>query len=336
MITNSTPQRQLRGHMPQRTTPRAATTGEHHARLAHRLTTRDRWITRMLHEHRVLTTHQIAATAFTTLRAANKRLLDLYRWRVIDRFQPFVHTGTAPMHYVLDTAGAAVLAHEDGLEPSKTGYRHETAIGIAHSLRLAHTVGRNDFFVSLIAMSRHTREHHQLIAWWSEARCARHFGDITRPDAYGRWREDGREVEFFLEYDCGTEPLHQLATKLRGYHRLAVATGVVTPLLFWLPSTAREAGARRVLATARAELDNPSLVPVATTAATLTASDGRDSPAAARWLTVSGQDQPARLQLAELWPKSVSTHNTGTVTPHLSVPTAGRTELTPPAPMPPP
>ena len=52
-----------------------------------------------------------------------------------------ISTGTAPMHYVLDIAGAVALAYEDGLEPKQLGYRHEDAIGIAHSLRLAHAVG---------------------------------------------------------------------------------------------------------------------------------------------------------------------------------------------------
>lgn len=60
-----------------------------------------------------------------------------------------------------------------------------------------------------------------LTAWWSEARCARYFGDLVRPDAYGRWRQADREVEFFLEFDFGTEALPVLASKLAGYHQLA-------------------------------------------------------------------------------------------------------------------
>jgi hypothetical protein len=42
--------------------------------------------------------------------------------RIIDRFQPFVSTGTAPMHYVLDIAGAVALAYENGLDPKRLGY----------------------------------------------------------------------------------------------------------------------------------------------------------------------------------------------------------------------
>ncbi|WP_317985750.1 replication-relaxation family protein [Streptomyces sp. 5-10] len=92
--------------------------------------------------------------------------------------------------------------------------------------------------------------------WWPEKRCLRLWGDHARPDAYGRWREDGLEVDFFLEHDTGTEPLTKVAAKLAGYATLAEATGVSTPVLFWLPSTARETNLRAAIA--------PPEVPVAT------------------------------------------------------------------------
>ena len=69
-----------------------------------------------------------------------------------------------------------------------------------------------------------------------------------RPDGYGRWREHDREVDFFLEYDRGTEPLERLAAKLHAYSQLADATRIATPVLFWLPSTGRETTVRQALA----------------------------------------------------------------------------------------
>jgi hypothetical protein len=342
VISNPTPQRQLRGHMPQRPTPRAATTGEHHAQLAGRLTARDRWLARMLHEHRVLTTQQIVDLAFPAVRSANHRLLELYKWRVVDRFQPFVHTGTAPMHYVLDIAGAVALAYEDGLEPKDLRYRHDAAIGIAHSLRLAHSVGTNGFFTNLVALSRRPGAPHRLTTWWSETRCGRHFGDMVRPDAYGRWREMGKEIEFFLEFDFGTEDLATLARKLRGYEKLAAATAITTPVLFWLPSNRREASARRALTEARAQLDRPTLVPAATSAAGLGTVAGENTPASARWLPIQGKDSHSsrRLRLAALsdvWPTTTASSSTTT---SVGVSTGTNTtpapaELTPPTPMPP-
>ncbi|MFD2415013.1 replication-relaxation family protein [Amycolatopsis pigmentata] len=301
-ITNPTPQRALRGHMPQRPTPRAATTGQHHARLAAHLTQRDRWLVRMLHEHKVFTTAQIVELCYPTMRAANHRLLQLFKWRVLDRFQPFVSLGTAPMHYVLDIAGAVALAYEDGIEPKQLGYRHQDAIGIAHSLRLAHTVGTNGFFTALVALSRRPGARGRLTAWWSELRCRRHFGDMVRPDAYGRWREDGRQIEFFLEFDFGTEDLATLASKLSGYEKLATATGITTPVLVWLPTNRRETTARQALADRLAHLDRPALVPLATSAADLTSATGENNPTAARWLPLRAPSslRPGRLRLAEL------------------------------------
>ncbi|CRK57610.1 FIG00663095: hypothetical protein [Alloactinosynnema sp. L-07] len=287
MITNPTRQRSLRGHKPARPSPRSANTADHQAVLAWRLTPRDRWIIRMLHEHRVLTAHQITALAFPSFRSGRQRMRELYLWGVVDRFQPFVTLGTAPMHYVLAPAGAAVLAAEDGLDVKELGYRHDRAFGVAHSLRLAHTVGVAEWFTALVDRAHHDPpdEASRVVAWWSEYRCAKHFGDLTRPDAYGRWTTAGQEVEFFLEYDFGTEVLGKLAGKLAGYAALAAATGITTPVLVWLPTARREATARRVLHRAWRELDDPSLVPVATAAADLLNPDtAHPSPADQVWL----------------------------------------------------
>ncbi|MBV9141430.1 MAG: replication-relaxation family protein [Pseudonocardiales bacterium] len=339
MITNPTPQRALRGHLPTRPTPRAATTGEHHAALAAHLTPRDRWLARMCFEHRVFTTHQIVHLTYPSLRAANHRLRELYLWRVLDRFQPFLSCGTAPMHYVLDIAGATALAHEDGLPPKALGYRHEAAIGLAHSLRLAHTIGVNGFFATLVATSRQPHATGQLTAWWSETRCARHFGDLVRPDAYGRWHEADRELEFFLEFDFGTEALSVLASKLTGYHQLATTTGITTPVLVWLPTTRREATARQALAQAHSHLDHPDLVPVATSSADLPRTEPTNTPATSRWLPLPdpAPRRPGRLRLADLahrWPTTATPHTTPASTPRHG--TEPATTLAPPSPLPPP
>ncbi|WP_326728057.1 replication-relaxation family protein [Streptomyces phaeochromogenes] len=308
MITNPTPQRSLRGHQPQRPSHRTAISSGYVAQLATRLTERDRWLARMLYEHRVLTTHQIVEMAWPSVRAANLRLLRLYRWRLIDRFQPFVTYGTAPMHYVLDIAGASMLAREDGLELRDLNYRHDRATGIAYSLHLAHTVGTNGFFSALITRSRHPDTTGQLTAWWSETRCARHFGDIVRPDAYGLWHEHSPTpcaFEWFLEFDFGTERPDRLGRKLAGYAKLAATTGITTPVLVWVPTARREAPVRRALTAASANLDDPTLVPVATSSADFL--DGQDNdPVAARWQPLDvRQPSTRRLRLAELnraWP----------------------------------
>ena len=192
------------------------------ASLAARLTARDRWLLRMLHEHRVLTTTQITQLAFGTTRAATARLLTLYQHRAVDRFRPLAPAGSAPLHFILDEAGAQVLAAEDGITTAELGYRRDRALAIALSAQLAHTTGANGFFTALAAAARASSGQAALGCWWSERRCAAVWGDLARPDGYGRWREQlpghaAVTADFFLEFDNGTENLARLIAKLAGY-----------------------------------------------------------------------------------------------------------------------
>jgi Replication-relaxation len=274
------------------------------AALAARLTTRDRWLLRMLHEHRVLTTTQITRLAFGTGRAATARLLTLYQLRAVDRFRPLTATGSAPLHFVLDEAGAYLLAAEDGITPGQLGYRRDRALAIALSAQLAHATGTNSVFCALAAQGREAGEA-ALTCWWSERRCAALWGDLARPDGYGQWTEHtpaGPAVtDFFLEYDTGSENLARVAAKLAGYRDLAARTGITTPVLFWLPAARREAALRALLATTAGRGPGPRAagavpgVPVATT--TPEAAAGGTGPAGAIWLP-AGQPGP-RLRLAQ-------------------------------------
>lgn len=361
-----TPQRAHRAPVARRPVGRVAVTGDHVARLAPRLTRRDRWLARMLAEHKVLTATQIAELAFPSEHAARSRLVALYRWRLVDRFQPYTSRGAAQYHYVLDTAGAILLAQEDGIDPRELRRWHEDAIGIAGSLRLAHTVAANGFFTALVAAARRPggpRPGSRLEAWWPEDRCARHFAEHVRPDGYGRWTEpDSRsgtgELEFFTEIDMGTEVHTRLAGKLAGYAALAAATGITTPVLFVFRTTTREAHARRSLAAALARLDEPDAVPIATAAADYhppSSAPGAAGPAGPVWLPVHSDrptrrsQAPGRVRLAQLttrWPQlppptpAVPAPPTGTagsaaVTGIPDTRVAGRPRLAPPPPMPP-
>lgn len=334
-ISNPTPQRQLRAHRPERPAPRVLNSAEHHAWLARHLTGRDRWLCRMLFEHHVLTSTQIVDIAFPGRRAANLRLHNLYRWGVVHRFQPHRSLGSHPMHYVLDTAGAVALAHEDGLELKDLGYSREREVGRAFSLQLAHAVGCNALFTTLIRAARQPEATGKLTTWWSAARCGRHWGDIVTPDGYGRWSEAGREIEWFIEFDFGTESLSRLASKLIRYERLADATGITTPVLVWVPTAAREANARRALTEALRGLDNPARVPVATTSGESTG-EPLDMTAA-RWRRIDDPGTAGRVTLAELprlWPHlPASPPSTGGR--HLDATRVTRPGLEPPTPMPP-
>jgi len=334
VITNPPQQTYLGRRTYSRPAARVVSSAEHQLWLVLHLTPRDRWITRMIHEHRVLTTHQIVELGWITRRSANLRLLELYRWRVLDRFQPLAVSGLSPMHYVLDVAGAAVLAHEDGLDPKKIGYQHDRAMGIAHSLHLAHRVAVNGMFTRLVHHARQPEATGRLAAWWSEERCARSFGDIVRPDAYGRWAQGRGEVEWFLELDFGTEALRRFTFKIDAYDRLAKATNIHTPVLIWTTTLRREARLREVLAEALRNLDYPARVPVATTAADLAEPDQHLDATLTRWLPLT-RPATGRLslgQLAGLWPPTAKPlTESSTADSDLGRPT----RLHPPQPMPP-
>jgi hypothetical protein len=258
------------------------------AALAGRVTDRDRALCRLLHEHRVLTTGQLTDLAFPSRNAAEHRLAVLHQLGVVDRFRPRHRPGSAPYHYVLGPLGAALLAAEADQDPAELGYRRDRALALAHSQRLSHLLGVNSFFS---ALARAARGHPDaaLEGWWSEQRCAAQWGRLVRPDGYGRWREHDTGVGFFLEYDRGSEPLGRLAGKLPGYLALAQATGIRTPLLLWLPTPAREAATRQLLA--------GSSLPVAT------ATPQPDhTPAGPLWLPLQITGPRRRLaQLATAW-----------------------------------
>jgi hypothetical protein len=278
------------------------------ADLAARLTARDRWLLRMLHEHRVLTTGQVTQLAFGTTRAATARLTVLYQYRAVDRFRPLAPAGSSPLHFVLDEAGAMLLAEEDGITVGELGYRRDRAAAVALSPRLGHDTGANGVFTALSAAARDSGGQAALERWWGERRCTATWGDRARPDGYGRWSEQRpgqppARVDFFLEYDAGTEPLTRVVAKLAGYAALAARTGITTPVLFWLPSARREAALHRRLAgpppAGIRNADSAAQVP-GVPVATATAAASPEGPAGAVWLAV-GRPGP-RLRLAQLSP----------------------------------
>ena len=250
-----------------------------------RLTGRDRRLCRLLDEHRVLTSAQVADVCFSGARRARMRLAELYGLDVLDRFRPRSGGSPVPFHWVLGPLGTALVAAEAGVDPSDLAWRRRLVHDLAASQRLAHLVGTNGFFCAL-ARSARTRAGCALEEWWSERRCAAEWGEVVRPDGYGVWVEDATTLPFLYEHDNGTERLERLAAKLTGYARLAAAAGHPNWVLFSFPSPRREAEARRVLA-------HP-LVPVATCNR-----GARRAPDGPVWM-VAGTAGTERVRLVEL------------------------------------
>lgn len=91
-------------------------------------------------------------------------------------------------------------------------------------------LGVNEVFVQLAHHARH-RDDAELADWLPERAVAESVGKIVRPDGFGRWREHGRTVAFFVECDNGTEKLDTLLGKLDQYRELADAD-IRQPILF--------------------------------------------------------------------------------------------------------
>jgi len=254
------------------------------AAVAPRLTPRDRALCGVLFDHRVLTTAQVVDLCFANVTTARHRLAALHRLRVLDRFRPFRPVGSAPWHWILDTLGVEVVAADRGIELGRPAAQHARALALAGSQRLAHLLGVNGVFCSLARWAR-SHDDAELAEWWPERRCVAEWGQVVRPDGFGVLRHGERVVEFFLEFDAGTETLARLAAKLDSYADLVRATGWSPWVAFYFPSPRREVEARAVL--------NYPTVPVVTAAAGF----GTDAGGAA-WLPV-GSEGPRR-HLAEL------------------------------------
>jgi hypothetical protein len=258
------------------------------------LTDRDLLLLDWLADHKVLTTFQIAHALFSSLDFAQRRLLHLHRLGLLDRFRPLrAGGGSYPWHYVLDHLGAQFVAAGRDDRPPRPADTALRIRRIATSRNLQHQLGINQFFIDLAGHSR-THPSTQLERWWSEQQCAGAgaFGHMTffspvRPDGHGIWVQDGRRAAFFVEYDAGTESHTALLDKLIRYARHVHDGGPKWPVLFWLPTAARE---RRL----HALLDqNGTPMPVATTA--VDSHDADSTPADAIWLVHGRDRQPRRL-----------------------------------------
>jgi len=254
--------------------------------LPSRLTRRDRYLLRLLYEHDVLTTTHVCDVGFATRRRTTYRLAQLYGLRLIDRVRPLVTRGSGEHHWVLDEAGAVVVAAERGLTRRELGWRREDALALASGgQRLEHLVGVNGLFVGLLKTSRRQPAH--------ACRCGGRSAAAPPSGAtscgqtgYGVWTEAGNTVAFALEYDRGTErPAERLAAKLPGYQELMAEDVRPNWLLVAFISERHEQVAREALAV--------TTLPIATATVRTGA-----SPAAPIWQPLDGDYRVALCELS--------------------------------------
>jgi Replication-relaxation len=243
-------------------------------------------ILEFLHEHRVLSIHQLCQLFFTTPRIARRRMLILKDLGLVDRFEPpLVRSG--PNYYVLDHLGARVVAAHRGIELRQLGWRKEDVESIAFRPDFSHLTATNEFLVRLMAACR--KDPRYVISdWRGERSCVREFAETIYPDAYARI--DGPEgwVDFALELDQGTESPSRLAGKLPRYEEAALLDNCPIALLFSFREPEREVSARK-------RLYNPGLV-VATGVFDVVTNE----PFGSVWLPIGSEQRVQLLALAAL------------------------------------
>ncbi|MEV6299883.1 replication-relaxation family protein [Actinoplanes sp. NPDC051861] len=253
-----------------------------------RLTPRDRLLLELLDQHKTFTTEQIHSLAFSSLARTRIRLGQLYTREILYRFRHYQRPGSQSWRWTLGPIGAAILAAGRGATLPRPAAVRDATARIAMSPTLAHLVTTNGFFVALSAYAR-TAPAARLSRWWNEARCREAVGTVVRPDGHGVWHDGGRAVPFWLEADLGTETLSRVIGKLTGYAALPPARAY--PVLFWLPTGAREVNMHAYLTRAG--------VPDGVTVATAAADNAPDGPAGPVW-RVAGRG--GRVTLADLTP----------------------------------
>ncbi|MDE3130970.1 MAG: replication-relaxation family protein [Acidobacteriota bacterium] len=247
------------------------------AALASRLTERDRLVALACYEHRVLTSEQLRRLHFGSSRRCCARLEQLYRLRVLDRFRPARERGqgSAPYHWLLDEAGAHVVAAALGIERSELGWRHQAAIAISRSATLTHQLEVNELFTRLSEEA--AASGGRLADWWGERRCRTLLEGRVAPDGYGKLLLPGRRpVSFLLELDRATEDHERLRQKARRYAK-ALPRSVLADeeplLLVAVPTPARRDNLAAALASAsvahRVLVWTPQHSPLAALAETL-------------------------------------------------------------------
>ncbi|MFP5224482.1 MAG: replication-relaxation family protein [Actinomycetota bacterium] len=216
-------------------------------KLSESITDRDVEILLYLHEHKVLTTRQIAHLCFSSESRAQARLARLEELEVIRRTRPPARVGSLPKHAILDTDGAVIVAEHLGIGFQELGFRRDRGLGLINSPRLRHLRDTNTFFSVLAHACRLSSALYQLVEWKSEEACARRWSRHVTPDGLGVLQSPQGRVSFLLELDRGTENRGRLAQKIRKYRLIAGGHGAPQVLLFCFPTEPREASAREAL-----------------------------------------------------------------------------------------
>ena len=271
------------------------------AALARHVTERDREIALCLYQQQLLATDQLTLLFFSSKRRAQDRLLFLYRQRVLDRFYPPSRFGAGKpqAHWLLDEAGAHLVAALLGLERKRLGWQRRDDWG-SHR-QLAHRLEANRFVTDLVAAT--LSDARLAVRAWSGPRAtAERLEQRVRPDARLLLQTAaGAAIECLVEWDRATEPGQRLAEKLARYRlaerKLRYHDREPRSVLFVVPGEGRLETLRRL--PVRGRDDSSASLGRWPIFATTVSALRRDGPLARIWQEINRPGEPPRT-LSEL------------------------------------
>ena len=233
-----------------------------------RLQDRERAILDALYDHEILLTAQIKVLFFTSTRRCQDQMQKLKQLGLVDKDDPSTPVGVGRQNrqWTLTESGIAVVAIGRG-KPRSQLLRMPRHTWHASDKMLAHRLGVNRFFVSLVEASLGHSDH-GFQKWNPEKyHTTMVAGAWIKPDGFGRYQHPGGACDFYLEFDRGTEWTRQLEKKLTGYVKVALlwAEGELDHfpnVLVVGPDVAREAAFEKALKNVLDDLEIPPTLAV--------------------------------------------------------------------------
>lgn len=188
--------------------------------IARRLDPRQREILRALFDYEVLLTHQLRILFFSSLRRCQSALKEVADQGLIQRDLPAaVGAGRGSALWTLTEHGVRVVAVLMRKPRSHINWMPRMSF-LGSNRHLAHTMGVNRFFISLVEASTMHPGHG--VEKWVPAKQVQSRNNWVTHDGFGRYQHEGGACDFYFEYDRGTEWHDQLVRKLRGYLLMAM------------------------------------------------------------------------------------------------------------------
>jgi Replication-relaxation len=205
-----------------------------------RLTDTDREVLRLVAEHEVMSTEQLAALCFPRpdrVADAGQRLRYLATRALLVRFPyPGTHPAGLPASepndatpgglpgpvaprwnegqrwaWSLGQGGAYWAGVERALNRDRWIEAWSRSFVPHERPHVRRRLALNDFFAALHHGAR-DRDYVRLDQWWGPARCTDISGGKTAPDAHGRWRYADQTVPFWIYSDSVRHPFRHLIT----------------------------------------------------------------------------------------------------------------------------